>query len=69
MEKILKYTYAGNPTSPYFKPIEQTIVCSDTETFPNGCYKPLDSKWHATVQAMDSNGVLILSSGDKYEVL
>jgi len=69
MQKILKYTYAGNPTSPYFQPIEQIIECSESETFENGINKPMNPKWHSTLQAMEKDGILIMASGAKYELL
>lgn len=69
MNKTLKHTKAGQPDSPYLGPISQVIACSDTETFANGCAKPLNTKWHSTIEAMDSSGVLLLDSGDKFELI
>jgi len=71
MSKVIKRTESNAPQDQYSKPWEQTIECSDTETFNNGLPCPIGSfvKWSDTIEAMDDSGILEMSSGYKFELV
>jgi len=70
MIKVITHTHAGASENIYLQPISQAIKCSDSQTYANGLPVPIspDGKWKATVQAMDSSGVLLVKGGAKFEL-